>query len=117
MDFGALHAALETQLQAVSVTPKLFMHNINRTCEQQPQHIVLPEGAEPRVLRAAAEVTRKGLARITLLGELAAIRAEAARISVDISQARPHGPLSCLSGSGSDGNMKYNNDPEAQSGP
>ena len=92
VDFAALDAALETQLQAVSVTPKLFMHNINRTCEQQPQHIVLPEGNEPRVLRAAAEVTRRGLARITLLGEPAAIRAEAARISIDISQARPPGP-------------------------
>lgn len=67
------------------MTPKRFMRIINHTCEASPQHIVLPEGTEARILRAAAEVTRKGLAHITLLGEPAAVQAEARRIAVDIS--------------------------------
>ena len=33
-----------------------------------PQHIVLPEGNEPRVVEAAGRVAREGFARITLLG-------------------------------------------------
>ena len=36
---------------------------------------MLPEGGEPRVLRAAAEVSRRGLADITLLGNAQTIRA------------------------------------------
>jgi phosphotransacetylase len=36
---------------------------------------VLPEGCEPRVLRAAAEVTRRGLADLILLGNAHAIQA------------------------------------------
>ncbi len=32
------------------------------------QHIVLPEGADPRTLEAAARITREGFARVTLLG-------------------------------------------------
>ncbi|HEY4684250.1 MAG TPA: phosphate acetyltransferase [Candidatus Acidoferrales bacterium] len=41
------------------------------------QHIVLPEGEEPRTLRAAAEVARDGFARLTLLGKPDVIRARA----------------------------------------
>jgi len=34
------------------------------------QHIVLPEGEDPRTLEAAAKITREGFARITLLGRV-----------------------------------------------
>lgn len=81
-----LNDALHTQRATSIVTPKRFMHHINRECESNPQHIVLPEGLEPRILRAAAAVTRRGLAKITLLGEHDAIEAEARRLSIDISQ-------------------------------
>lgn len=33
-----------------------------------PQHIVLPEGQDPRTLEAAAKVAREGFARVTVLG-------------------------------------------------
>jgi phosphotransacetylase len=39
---------------------------------------VLPEGSEPRVLRAAAEVSRRGLADLILLGSQQAIRVRGA---------------------------------------
>ena len=81
-----LSQVLDTQLEDSIVTPKRFMHNINRACERTPQRIVLPEGTEPRVLRAAAGVARKGLAHITLLGEPDAVQAEARRLSLDISE-------------------------------
>ena len=43
---------------------------------------------EPRVLQAAAEASRKGLARITLLGVGDAVHAEAKRLGLDISGVR-----------------------------
>jgi phosphate acetyltransferase len=36
-----------------------------------PQHIVLPEGDDPRVQEAAGKIVREGFARITLLGQVA----------------------------------------------
>ncbi len=39
------------------------------TPRTNPQHIVLPEALDKRVLAAAADVTQRGLARITLLGD------------------------------------------------
>jgi phosphate acetyltransferase len=34
------------------------------------QHIVLPEGGDPRMLEAAVRITREGFARVTLLGQV-----------------------------------------------
>ncbi len=51
------------------VTPKMFTYNIKTTCAANPQHIVLPEGLDKRILAAAAEVTQRGLAKVTLLGD------------------------------------------------
>ena len=88
LKLDSLNEALEAQPADTIVTPKRFMHNVNRACEREPQHIVLPEGMEPRVLRAAAGVARKGLAKITILGEPEAIQAEGKRLSLDLSQVR-----------------------------
>lgn len=89
VDVKTLESALETR-EGQAITPKKFMRTINRICERDPQHIVLPEGTEPRILRAAAELSRKGLAHITLLGEKSHVEAEASRISVDISEVERH---------------------------
>jgi phosphate acetyltransferase len=67
------------------LTPGMFKHTISEICKADPQHIVLPEGTDRRVLAAAAEVTRRGLARVTLLGAPAAVAAAAARFNSDIS--------------------------------
>ncbi len=48
------------------------------------QHIVLPEGEEPRTIQAAAEVARDGFARLTLLGRPDVIRAQADSLGVQL---------------------------------
>lgn len=40
---------------------------------------------EPRVIKAASEVTAKGYAKITLLGDPQAVTAEAKKLGADIS--------------------------------
>lgn len=42
-----------------------------------PQHVVLPEGEDPRVIAAAAQIAAEGFAKITLLGRAATIQAAA----------------------------------------
>ncbi|CAL8464970.1 g4505 [Coccomyxa elongata] len=79
--------ALEAEREFV-MTPKMFMHNINRICLSNRQRVVLPESEDPRVLAAAQELTQRGLADIILLGEPEKLTAQARRLNIDISQCK-----------------------------
>jgi phosphotransacetylase len=46
------------------------------------------QGNDPRVLKAASEVTLRGLAKITLLGDPATVAAEAKKMGADISHCK-----------------------------
>ena len=70
-----------------TVTPLMFEHRLVEEARAARAHIVLPEGAEDRILLAADTVLARGIARLTLLGPEETIRANAARLGVDISAA------------------------------
>ena len=70
-----------------AVTPLMFQYELVEQARSDPRRVVLPEGAEPRVLRAAATVLRRGMAHLTLLGEESEIRTVATDLGVDISGA------------------------------
>ena len=55
----------------------------------QPQRIVLPEALDPRILKAAAELLRRGQARIILLGQEKAVQV---RFSNRHQRGQPHVP-------------------------
>jgi len=63
--------------------------NILETLRQRaagnPQHIVLPEGNDPRTVVAASLCARNNIARITMLGDEATIRETAERERVDLA--------------------------------
>jgi phosphate acetyltransferase len=61
-----------------------ILENIRRRAAGNLQHIVLPEGNDPRTVVAAAASTREGIARITLLGDEAEIRETARREQADL---------------------------------
>ncbi len=50
------------------VTPKMFEYELIQKAKEHKRHIVLPEGEEERVLRAAEILLRREVADITLLG-------------------------------------------------
>jgi phosphate acetyltransferase len=70
-----------------AVTPLMFEHRLVEEARVSGAHIVLPEGAEDRILLAADTVLARGIADLTLLGVEETIRANAARLGVDISRA------------------------------
>jgi phosphate acetyltransferase len=75
------------------VTPLMFEHELLDRARAQPRHIVLPEGEEERMLRAADTLLRRGVAGITVLGDPAVVRATADQLALDISSAQiidPH---------------------------
>ena len=70
-----------------AVTPLMFEHDLVDRARAAGAHIVLPEGAEERILRAADQVLSRGIARLTLLGDEGEIRSRAAQLGIDIDAA------------------------------
>lgn len=73
--------------EPVAMTPLRFEHQLLRRARAARQHIVLPEGDEPRILLAAAALLSRGVCRLTLLGDPTAIKRKAVEIGADISCA------------------------------
>jgi phosphate acetyltransferase len=69
------------------VTPLMFEYALLDRARSQKQHIVLPEGDDDRILRAASTLLRRGVVDLTILGTEATVRARAAELGVDISSA------------------------------
>jgi phosphate acetyltransferase len=92
VDGDALLDRLEVA-RTEAVTPLMFEHQLIDAAVEDRRHIVLPEGEEDRVLRAADTLLRRGVADLTLLGDPIAISARAASIGVDVSQATLLSPL------------------------
>ncbi|MDQ2855097.1 MAG: phosphate acetyltransferase [Acidobacteriota bacterium] len=61
-----------------------ILERIRQRATADPQHIVLPEGDDPRTVIAAAACTEAHIARITLLGDEAKIRETAQREGVNL---------------------------------
>lgn len=68
-------------------TPKIFQHQLFAQARAKPQRIVLPEGNDRRVVTAAAELLRRGLCHVIVLGDPDAVRGLAAEARADLSRA------------------------------
>jgi len=78
-----------------TVTPLMFEHQLLDRAGASLQRIVLPEGLDERVLRAAEVVVRRGVAQPVLLGDPRAVRARSAEVGVDLGDVDvvdPHDP-------------------------
>ena len=62
---------------STKMSPPAFRYRLLHAAQAANQRIVLPEGDEPRTIRAAIICTQKGIARCALLGKHAAIEAVA----------------------------------------
>ncbi|MCH1865367.1 phosphate acetyltransferase [Nocardioides sp. CFH 31398] len=94
VDGDALLDRLELTPSA-TVTPLMFEHQLLDRAGASLQRIVLPEGLDERVLRAAEVVVRRGVARPVLLGDPRAVRARSAEVGVDLGDVEvvdPHDP-------------------------
>ena len=69
------------------VTPLMFEYDLLDRARSNPQRIVLPEGTDDRILRAASTLLRRGVAQLTILGDEVDIRARATELGLDISEA------------------------------
>ncbi|KNC79515.1 hypothetical protein SARC_08093 [Sphaeroforma arctica JP610] len=76
------------------MTPKLFQHKLIQQARKNKKHIVLPEGDDPRILEAAAQLIALRVVDLTILGDPQKIIASATHLGVDISEAKLINPSS-----------------------
>jgi phosphate acetyltransferase len=67
-------------------TPVVFLHDIMEQARAARKRIILPEGDEPRTLKAAERILERGIAELVLLGNPDEIRHQAALVGADISK-------------------------------
>ncbi|MCV2395491.1 phosphate acetyltransferase [Actinotalea sp. M2MS4P-6] len=70
------------------ITPLMFEWELLARARSDKKHIVLPEGDDDRILRAASTLLRREVAELTILGNETAIRARANELGLDISAAQ-----------------------------
>jgi phosphate acetyltransferase len=87
VDGTALLDRLEVA-RSEAVTPLMFEHGLIDRAVEIRKHIVLPEGEDERILRAADILLRRGVADLTLLGDPVAVSRRAAEVGADISRAQ-----------------------------
>ena len=86
VDAGVLLERLDVSRTDV-VTPLMFEYDLLDRARSNPQHIVLPEGGDDRILRAASTLLRRSVAKLTILGDEGDIRARSAELGLDLSDA------------------------------
>jgi len=69
------------------VTPLMFEYQLLERARTERKRIVLPEGSDDRVLKAAATVLARGIADLTILGDEAEVRGRAVELGLDLSAA------------------------------
>ena len=86
IDADALLKAIDVSASEVR-TPLMFEYQLMERARAANKHIVLPESTDDRILEAASILLRRGVARLTLLGEETSVRHRAALLGFDISDA------------------------------
>ncbi len=77
-------AALPTPTHVTRLSPPAFRHRLTTAARKANRRIVLPEGTEPRTLRAAVVCHEQGIARCVLLAPPADVATAAARLGLDL---------------------------------
>ncbi len=66
------------------VSPRMFQYELVERAKADPRHLVLPEGDDERILRAAEILLRRGIVKLTLLGSPTAVHEKAAALGIDL---------------------------------
>jgi phosphate acetyltransferase len=76
-----------TGSRSTRVTPLMFEYDLIERARGDRRHIVLPEGTEERILRAADILLRRRVAELTLLGDVEEMARRARELGLDLAGA------------------------------
>jgi phosphate acetyltransferase len=86
VDGAALLKAVDLPRSEV-VTPLMFEYDLIERARADRKHVVLPEGSDDRILRAASTLLARDVVDLTILGDEAAIRARGSELGLDLAAA------------------------------
>jgi len=86
VDTADLLAQLAIPIPTVT-TPQMFEYQLLERARSDRRRIVLPEGDDDRILKAAGRLLQRGVADLTILGQETAVRGRAAELGVDLTAA------------------------------
>lgn len=69
------------------VTPLMFEYDLLERAKAAGKHIVLPEGSDDRIIRAASTLLTRGVVKLTLLGDDTQIRGRANELGLSLEGA------------------------------
>ncbi|MDT0158450.1 phosphate acetyltransferase [Microbacterium sp. ARD32] len=78
--------------QSTVVTPLMFQYGLIERARADRRRIVLPEGGDDRILRAAAILLAREVADLTILGDEAEVRARATALGLELAGAQVLSP-------------------------
>ncbi len=86
VDLPDMLATLSIAIPTV-ITPQMFEYELIERARSERKRIVLPEGDDDRILKAAGRLLKRGVADLTILGDEAMIRSRASELGVDLAAA------------------------------
>ena len=89
VDIQALDDKIIT-FQSEGITPHMFQYQLVKRAKSQKKHIVLPEGNDDRILRAAARLISQDLVELTILGDAAEIGIAVKRLGINLDMNAVH---------------------------
>ncbi|OUJ73383.1 phosphate acetyltransferase [Hymenobacter crusticola] len=76
--------------QSAGITPHMFQYRLLQWAKRQRRHIVLPEGNDDRILRAAARLLHQDIVDLTILGSPEEITASFKRLGLEVNNDHLH---------------------------
>jgi len=83
MDMESLDEKIIT-FKSEGITPHMFQYQLGQWAKKQTKHIVLPEGHDDRILKAAARLINQEIVELTILGDIDVIAASVKRLGLDL---------------------------------
>lgn len=75
------------KVEAKGITPKMFEYNLVKTAKQKIQTIVLPEGSDERILRAASDLLERKICKLVILGDQKDIKEKVSVLGLNLEGA------------------------------
>ena len=87
VDIRALDEKIVT-FQPEGITPHMFQYQLIKWAKSKRKHIVLPEGNDDRILKAAARLINQDIVDLTILGDPAQVTASVKRLGLNLDFSR-----------------------------
>ncbi|MEQ9438536.1 MAG: phosphate acetyltransferase [Cyclobacteriaceae bacterium] len=83
VDTGALEEKI-TNVKQRGMTPRMFQYNLVQRAKSEKKHIVLPEGNDERILRAAEILLEQNIVNLTILGKPEEVKSSISKLGLRI---------------------------------